>query len=251
MHPLSHNAPHYFYDITELLTMLVTLCPWRTIINLSNVDKRTRCIIRNVIHQRVRFFLGLFIPSEHIGSLIAMIQTSRGAIVGGIVRCIMSLDMPIFFRTNPLQLSILLPTVEARSPWADFLLSIGYTLKRSGRCSYMFAMSCRYNELYESVSDSCIHVFCYLFLLCSVWTRENGVRHTFSSPHDSSCTSHIGNHIPMFHDDRRKTVLFIPSTIRRQRVQAYPLYGALPPLQTNCSFCGWVIKPKKLSHSTL
>ncbi len=217
MLPLSHKSACHFYHITELLSILVTLCPWRTIINLSNVDQRTRCIIQNVIRQRVHFFLGLFIPFATIGKLMGMIQTSRGAIVGGVVRCIMSLDMPIFFKINPLQLDILLPTVEARSTWADFLLSIGYTLKHSGRCSYESAISCRYNELYESVSE--LHLCCMLSILSFfwfwVWSREDSIRYTFSSSRNSSCASDIRGNMPMLHDDRRKTVLFISSTIRR------------------------------------
>lgn len=112
---------------------------------MENNNQSIQCRQTNEMHHSKRY--------PPTCSLLPGTFYSIGTYIGGIVRCIMSLDMPIFFRTNPLQLSILLPTVEARSPWADFLLSIGYTLKRSGRCSYMFAMSCRYNELYESVSD--------------------------------------------------------------------------------------------------
>ncbi len=146
--------------------MLIPFCPWQTIINLSNVDHRTRLIVQHIIFQRVLFFLGLFVPSSDISKLVQNIQTSRGAIVSGIARCIMTLDTPQLSTIFPSQLDILLPTVEPRSTWAAFFLDRGYTLKRSGQCSDHYASSCRYNEVFKSVRTVPQHC-CFIDLMCS------------------------------------------------------------------------------------
>lgn len=121
---------HTFFVCTEVFLVVAEHCCWSTLVSLGHVDKRTRFLVRQCLRSRVRYFLGLFIPpSEHI-DLMGMLKIIRGVMMGPLVWCMMSTDVPVYHTVNPRQLDIVVGANSSYPMLHRFFQRLGYSYRQ-------------------------------------------------------------------------------------------------------------------------
>lgn len=125
LHP-HPNPTQEFFHCTELLALVMHQCSWSTLMALAKVNQRARAIVQDTIRIRVRTFVGHFLPPKEHVDLFGMLKIIRGVIVGPVVRCIMSTDVPAYRDVNPRQLEIIVGAHSSYSMLHSFFQRLGY-----------------------------------------------------------------------------------------------------------------------------
>lgn len=78
---------------------------WSVLVTFAHCNQTTRTIVYRHLRARVKLFLGRFL--EKPNCFFRRLDEVEGIIVGAIVRCMMSTDVPAYLHVNPNQLDIL------------------------------------------------------------------------------------------------------------------------------------------------
>lgn len=89
------------YWTPELLGLVLGFCEWPTIMQVARGNSYAREIARFVVEEKMRRILEPFIgPVECFKSLIQALDTSKGGIVGSVVRRLLAVNAPFLEHTN-------------------------------------------------------------------------------------------------------------------------------------------------------
>jgi len=119
----------------DLRRELVKFFNWSVICAMMAINQELRAWAFDIIHARVTKFLGLFLGVEYLPDFFELLQDSRSAVAGAIVRCIMSVMVDYYYHINPNSMEIVVPSeyscgvggIPATRRWHIFLLRSGYS----------------------------------------------------------------------------------------------------------------------------
>lgn len=143
MSQTARGSPVYeLSGCVELVEMILDECTWSAVVVFSKINKVLRFIVFSYVNARIRHFILKFIPSADVQAFFDLLEATDSAVVGSLVRCIMSVDaFSMYSRVHPLQLNITVPhkpdvymcdTTTGYRRWRRFLASCGYNDEYGG-----------------------------------------------------------------------------------------------------------------------
>lgn len=107
-------------------------CTWTDLVRLMHANTGLRWIIFFYIRLRIKSFFSGFFNASLFNSFFELLAETRGAVFGGIVRCIMANDQMVYRLALPNRIDIAVPISSAPlmpvfERWRCFLACIGYT----------------------------------------------------------------------------------------------------------------------------
>jgi len=132
------------------------------------INQEMRAWAFDIMRTRITLFLGLFLSVEYLHNFFELLHDSGSAVVGRLIRCIMSPLSDYYYDVNPNSMDIVVPSdhsaiIPATRRWHNFLLRNKYTLLSHCRFTSRFEDSCSSFTKYEHVRVFMLSKLCFFF----------------------------------------------------------------------------------------
>ncbi|KAH9478029.1 hypothetical protein JR316_0010265 [Psilocybe cubensis] len=123
----------YFFKLLpdEILGLVINDSSWSAWMALNYTNMRLRRLVQESVRRRIKHFVGLFF-ADALEIFFHLLGSNNALITGPLVRCIMSVDNPIYTQVYPIQLDIILPRRYAFGSFDSFVRSQGYHGENTG-----------------------------------------------------------------------------------------------------------------------
>ncbi|KAF8952605.1 hypothetical protein BDZ97DRAFT_1930583 [Flammula alnicola] len=104
-----------------LMDIMLQNCSWASLVVLANVNMRFRWMVYRLVRARIRRFLFKFMNNTAGVPFFELLRKTRAAVVGGIVRCVMSPHVNFYDEVYPNQLEIIVPNDDGNKLMSPFI----------------------------------------------------------------------------------------------------------------------------------
>ncbi|KAF9553061.1 hypothetical protein CPC08DRAFT_767813 [Agrocybe pediades] len=125
--PKKHFAS--FINCFELVELVAKHVSLHTLISISQTCTAFKHTVYRLLRSRLHYHLYKFVDDSLVNDVFDLLQLTRGGIVGGLVRIMVSIHDPLYRRVHPTRLDIIVPSggePSNRMRWNNLMARCGY-----------------------------------------------------------------------------------------------------------------------------